>query len=443
MKVFQFVLRMVLPALGLAFLASLAKAEDARVLPAGRSRFGVIYVQTSGITQQYDDHSQPQDITAPYNVELSAANLKAASNQLSSLVSTLNTYTNYRYDPNNPQKVVSSKDAAPNSMLLGDALDRGFLNVGAEAYRQQYNFAYQYGVTDRLTIGFMAPMIKTQVYTAHSISGDNSAADIYKWVQSSNIKYTGAVQNGLNVVSSANDSTLQGLLASRGYDAFSNYDGSGIGDLVFGGRYNYVDAKTKSGEYISSFQAGFTVPTGRVHLPAELTTPSYGQGCWDLGIANIFNYNPSHFITLSNGLHYTQRFADTRTLRVESDPSDFIPGPEDEQTVNELQGDKWWTSLGATFHLTRAIDLDTSYEWYWKSIDQYSGSRPIDYSYLSDNTNEYKETVHAGLSMNTIPAFMKKDFPIPAGIAFDVYIPTTGKNTLIAPYATAELDLYF
>ena len=435
---------MLLPALALALLASLAHAEDARVLPAGRSRFSFIYAQTSGITQQFDNHSSRQDITAPYNVELASSTLKSASSQLSALINTLNTtYGNYRYDSNSSQKVVSAANAGPNSLSLGDALDRGFLNVGAEAHREQFNMAYQYGVSERLTLGFTLPLIKTQVYTAHSISGDNTAATIYKFLKSNSSNYSSSVQAGVNLLASANDNTLQGLLSSRGYDSFSNYDGSGIGDLVFGGRYNYINQKNRSGEYISSFQAGFTAPTGSIHAPSQLTTPSYGQGCWDLGIANVFNYNPTHFVTLSNGLHFTKRFSDTRALRVRADPSDAIPGPEDEQTVHELQGDKYWATVGAKVYLTRALDIETNYEWYWKSIDQYSGDRAVDYTYLSNDSNEYKETVEIGISLSTIPAFLKKDFPLPFTAALNIYVPTTGRNTLIAPYATAELDLYF
>src|SRR3954470_19705924 len=76
-------------ALGLA-ASPAARAEDARVLPAGRGRFSVIYAQSTGISQTFDSSGHAESLTAPYNIDLSAENLKSFSPDMAKLVDGLN-----------------------------------------------------------------------------------------------------------------------------------------------------------------------------------------------------------------------------------------------------------------------------------------------------------------------------------------------------------------
>ena len=415
--------------------------ESAMVLPQGRSRLSLIYAESADISQQYDNNGNTQSVVAPYNLELSAQTLSKANSDLASIVNILNSdLGNYHYDPATGKVALGGATAQNGGVPLGNALDKGFLNLDAIGQREQYNVAYAYGITDRLTVGFMMPFIRTQVNVADSITGSDSTQSIASQIAAlPNV--AGTIQNTLNQIAGANDGTLRGMLTSLGYDANQSYNGSGIGDIVFGGRYNYFNKKTKAGEFLSTFQLGASAPTGYVHTASQLIAPSYGSGCWELSAANIFNYNPFSWLTLGNGLHYTWQLPDTRDMRV--DPNAFIPGPNSDQMVNEKQGDKYSATLGATFHLTKAIDFDSGYEWDLKNTDQYSGSQPIDYSYLSYGTYTYLEQLSFGISISTIPAFLKYDFPLPAQFAVNVYIPTAGKNLIIAPYGTAELDIIF
>ena len=52
-------------ALAYALSSSPARAEDARVLPVGRGRFGVTYAQTGSISTTFNEHGQSEAITAP------------------------------------------------------------------------------------------------------------------------------------------------------------------------------------------------------------------------------------------------------------------------------------------------------------------------------------------------------------------------------------------
>ncbi len=422
-------------------------AEDARVLPSGRSRFSMIYGRTEKITNNFNPQGQSESITQPYNLELGSQNLRRADERITQLVDYLNGPETFglRYDVN--QRSTSNKGIilSDNSSLpkLGDALSRGFLNVGAEAHREQYNLAYQYGISSRLTMGFTVPFIRGRVDVTKSINGPNTAQDIYQGFLARDPGRYQSLIDALGLIQSTSTETLQDVLTAKGYTRFENYKVEGFGDLVFGGRLKLVDTENSSGEWVDSVQMGATVPTGRLKSPSQITAMDLGDGAWDVGAAHILNYRPHWRVLFSNSVNYTYRFSSNRALRVRENADDFLPDSNSEELVKSRLGNKFWTVAGLKFLATQAISLDCSYEWYWKGLDRFQGSRPKDYSYLSENTDTYKETLQIGASISSIPSFLKSDFPVPGDLSLNYYRPFRGRNTPIAPYFTAELALYF
>jgi hypothetical protein len=421
------------------FFAAFAVAEDARVLPQGRSRFTFIAGQTAGITQTFNNDGNVQSVTHQYNIALNAANLAKFNDKMNRLIDYLNN-TPGRYDPslcNTPSKCMSDDLSKPR---LGDALARGFLHVAAEANQHQFSGSYQYGVTDRLTIGAMVPLVAIDVLVDHSVNGDNTANHIYHGMG-------GAIPSDINAsldyLRSLNSESFQELLVSKGYNRFGDFHGKGLGDAVVGARYNYANVRYRSGEWISSIQLGATVPLGNVRHPRDLTAVDFGQGAWDIAGAHLTNYNPARWLMLSNGIHYTAPLKSSRVMWPRANVADAVPDQSSEENVDIWLGDKVWTTFGAQINFTESFSVDSSYELYWKKKNRYQGTRPKDYSYLADETDKFSGTLSFGASISTIPSFMKNNFLVPLNINLNYYLPIKGRNSLIAPYGTAELALYF
>lgn len=430
------------------FSHSAMGGEDAHVLPAGVGRINAVFAQSTGITQTFDSGGHAESLTAPYNLPLDADNLKNFNPDFKELVDGLNKLMpgiHYNASQRNNGHYGLTED--PNDPTPGDAISRGFLSVDAEGKHQEMQFGVMYGVTDRLTLGFMVPIIKNTVVVNHALLGNNTADDIYNYLKAQNSGFTGTpeyqkIVDALNVLRTADDETLQGILQSRGYSRFASYDGSGMGDIVAGARYNYWNKN--EGQWLSSFQLGVTMPTGKLRPPSELTQLDFGQGAWDVSIANILNWSPTSFITLTNGWHWTHRFWNHRLMRVRKDPSDFIPDTSGDEVVNQYLGDKYWVSIGGSWKPTGALSISTNYEWYWKTHEQYEGAKTDrDYNYMADNTFRYLQTWSVGASLTSIPSFMRHEFFLPAEISFDAYVPVRGMNTPIAPYGVLQLALYF
>jgi hypothetical protein len=420
--------------------ASVARAEDARVLPKGRSRLSVIVGDTANVTQTFNNDGNAESLTAPYNISLNSVNLRKFAPEMDTLVQLLND-TKLHYDEALCGTASRCLSDDPSKPLLGDALARGFLNVDAEANVTRYNFAYQYGLTDRLTIGVGVPYVHNQVHVDNSLTGANTASTIQSALGG---MYPGEINDGLTKLRTLNVETFQNMLVERGYNRFGDYDGTSIGDIVFGGRYNYLSKKAVSGaELINSAQAGISIPTGRLKDPADITAIDYGSGAWELCLAHLVNYSPRPWIMFSNGTHYTARFKSSRQMRVRNGPSDFAPDASAQEEVDVRLGDKFWTNLDTQFNLTKAVSLNANYEWFWWKKSQYQGSRNKDYGYLSELTDGYCGTLGTGVSISTIPAFLDKSFLLPLSASFNYYWPLAGRNAVIANYWTAELALYF
>lgn len=428
---------------------SSAFGEDARTLPAGRSRLSFTYAKSDGISQKFNDQGVAESITKPYNLNLDAGAISSFANtvspQFGNLISLLND-TGLRYDASasgTPSGGVTATD--PSKPLLGEALTKGFLGVDVEATQSQSAFQYMHGITDRLTVGFMIPIITNRVRASAQINQiNNTVQDYTRAFEGMGAGFSDIV-SGLQFLDNANIESLQTLaLENNGYKRFGSSETSGVGDVNFGGRYNYL--KTPSENWINSFQLSLSVPTGKTRSASALTEMDHGSGVWDVATAHVTNFTPGGARSpwmFSNGLHYTYRLPGRKIMRVRNDPTDIIPNASTEEEIELHYASKIWTTLGAKYTLSQVMSLESNYEFYWKGRDHYQGSRPKDYTYLSEETELYLETLSLTWSVSMIDGFMKKQFPLPIDFALSYYRPITGRNAAIAPFVTAELAMYF
>ena len=412
-------------------------AETARVLPEGRSRASLLAAKTASIDQTYDRDGRPISISDPYNVDLSSSKLGSFDDQLAALISVLNS-SGYYYDPNSAQKVSLSSNGGQNQRL-GDALNRGALGVQAETQRQQYALSFQRGITERLTLGGVVTWVNSSVKVKKGISGPNTASDIYRALQGSQIIPN--LGEGLEILATADINTLQEILATRGYRPFENSSQSNLGDLKFGGRY--LVAQTPSQDWITSSQAMITIPTGALKSPNSLTEVDIGQGAWDASIGQITNYSPVSYGMLSHSVTYTHRLPYSRVYRVPNSTTDFLPDATTEESVQFQLGDEFTTQLGLRVLPWTELQFDLDYQWFWKTQTRVTASSGKNTQSLSEDTGSRLETLKIGASITSIPRFLQGKFPIPGEFSVTYSIPTRGKNAVIAPYGLAELTLFF
>jgi hypothetical protein len=426
-----------------------ARAEDARTLPKGRSRFSFLYAKSNGIRQTYNDAGVAEDITKPYNMNLDAAKIggfaATISPEFANLIALLND-TGLRYDASKsgtPSGGITATD--PSKPLLGDALTKGFLGVDVEATQSQSAFQYMTGITDRFAVGFMIPIVTTTVKAGAQLSKINNTVEDYQKAFSAMGSGFAPISEGLQTLDSYNIETLQHLaLENNGYKRFGSSEQTGLGDVNFGARYNYF--KTPREYWLNSGQLSISAPTGKTHPANSITEVDNGSGTWDFTGAHIINYQPtgnrSHWM-FSHGAHYMYQLQGKKIMRVRNSESDVLPDASTEEEINTHYGSKFWTNLGAKYSFNSAFSIETNYEWYWKARDNYSGSRPKDYGYLGDQTEKYLETFNIGASLSLIDAYTRNQMPMPMDFGLNYYKPFRGRNAPVASFFTFEVAMYF
>ncbi|NDD90685.1 hypothetical protein EBZ37_01150 [bacterium] len=422
-----------------------AIAAEARVLPQGRSRLALIQGQTAAITETTTNDGERVSIMSPYQLELSGQNFRRADPRVSDLVQWLNNQSNYRYDisdNSNHGVVFSNNSALP---LLGDALSRGSLGIDAEVHRTQYVVAYQYGVTSRWSAGFAIPIVKHSVHFRHAINGRNTARDIYQGFAAGNAGSAQQLVDGLSLLSQIDTETFQGVLQTRGYQRFEDYEGSGLGDTILGSRYLYLERSTKFGLLMNAFQSQITVPTGGLASPDNLTELDFGAGAWTAQLIHTTTFTLNSRYTLSHQLGYTAKLPFSRLRRVPSQPGDFLPGPANEESVQIKLGNQWMTSAGFKAQLNPTVSLDSQIFWEWKARDSMSGSRQPTASYEAMSYGTDSASCYAQFSViaSSISAFLKNRFALPGDLTLTWSQPINGRNQILTPYGIAELALYF
>jgi hypothetical protein len=421
-------------------------AEDGRVLPQGRFRLSYSYARSGDISSKYNSSGSVESLLAPYQLQLDSTNLRTFDSNLSTLIDLLNA-TGLRFDETKKNEFTRGLTIDPSKPLIGDALERGSLSIDGEGIRTQQMLSLQYGLTDRIAVGLLVPVVRTQVSIRAGLSGNNTAKDIYQSFIASDPNLLGSfneVPLALSLIGDSDTDTLQDLLAARGYERVENTDETGIGDVGVGGRWNWWnETGTRTGDWIGSLQLSTTAPTGRLSQPSEITRFDIGQGTWELQAAQVFNYTPWRLLTLTASAHYSYRLPAERIKRVRNTPDDLIPDASTEELVEMRLGEKFWGILGARLQFTQAFSVDCGIEAYWRGQDRYQGNRAKDYTYLSNDTESYTETLQVGASLSTIPAFLSSSFPIPLDASLNYYWVPRGTNTLQTDFATAEVAMYF
>ncbi len=431
------------------FITTFAHAEDARVLPKGRSRFSFMYAKSSGITQTYNDSGVAEDITKPYNMNLDAAKIggfaATISPEFGNLVSLLND-TGLRYDASKsgtPGGPITATD--PTKPLLGDALTKGFLGVDVEATQSQSVFQYMTGITDRFSVGFLVPIVTTTVRASAQLSKiNNTVADYEKAFSAMGAGFQ-PIANGLQTLDSYNIETLQQLaLENNGYKRFGSSEQTGLGDVNMGARYNYL--KTPREYWINSGQLSVSAPTGKTHPANSITEVDNGAGTWDFTAAHVINYSPAGNRgpwTFSQGSHYMYQLPGKKIMRVRNSESDILPDASTEENVTTKYGQKFWTNVGAKYAFNPMFSIETNYEWYWKARDNYAGTRAKDYNYLGDETEKYLETFNVGGSVSLLDAYSNHHFPMPMDFSLNYFKPFKGRNAPVASFIEFEAAMYF
>ena len=376
-------------AAGLVIVASTvtdAVADNAAVLPAGTSRvYGDLYHYLP-TTQRYNPDGEREDIAYPFT------NAALDSNVLTNL--------------------------KPLDPLVGGTASIGDVAIVYEYDIDVLDAGFNYGVTDKLTVGLHIPYywIKNNVDASFDSSNANVGLN----------PGTGAccipIAAG-GVPMDTND--VQNLVSSEfGFSSIETWTGEGIGDIELGAKYRLFLEQNSA----FAITGGLRVPTGRADDPDDLTDVAWSYGNYALLLRLHYDYKVSNLWTrqrtqlhqlvpvpgdviFNTTFRYDYMLPDKKIKRVGDTPDQIFTNNREE--VSRKLGDLFNLELSGKYQITDAIAFSALYTYGFKLKDSISGNMGYNYESLEANTDSHQQVITLRASYSTLAAYRRTKSGIP------------------------------
>ena len=395
----------------LFFPFNLSLADNAEVLPKGITRLGLNSIFYFPVDEQYNDDSDAEDIATDYNANLNSR-------------------------------------IFPDLALIEQAfaMPQGSASIGNSVVSMEYDFylydlTFEYGLTDKLTIGAKIPYwhvkndVNARVSTSNATVGINPnfglPGDPFG-VPLIPISFGGIQDDAL-----ATEFVQNFLVQDFGFKRVKSWSESGFSDIEVGARYQYL--KTKN--WRLAFTGAVRLPTGETDDPDNLMDYGFGTGAW----AFLFNFNNDYIgiknTTLNITLKYNLYISDHEVLRVPDDVNQPIT-PNKEKVDRDI-GDAVEITTSAGYQFCKGSTGYLEYAYMRKFEDSVSGNRGYAYDQLEAESDLYVHVYKVGLSYSTIPLYQEKKFALPLDFSVMYRNRFAGKNVLKSQYIQLAMTVYF
>lgn len=403
-------------------LYGISFADTAEVLPKGVSTLSLNSKYFLPIDERYDDNGDNEDIDADFNANLNNSIFPALA-------------------------LVES----------GLGLPSGSASVGRSVVSFEYRFyifefSFQYGLTDRLTVGAMIPYwdvkndVNARLDTTNATVGKTPigvgwgapisplAGPFPDTVPLTTEDVQNLLGPGLDVDGDGNLDIL-----GYGYEPVATWKENGFTDIEVGFRYQYQ----KTENWRLAFTSGVRLPTGEEDDPDNLVDYPLGSGTYTILFHSNNDYIGIENLVLNASFRYEWVLPHDEVLRVPSDVN--IPITAVKEKVDRDIGDWMELEVSAQYQLTEEFSISALYQYGFAQKTEVSGSMPDSfYKPLEDETDQEEHIIMAGISYSTVSRYMKKEFPIPLTFSLTYRDRFDGKNNAFdSQYIGFNIQVYF
>lgn len=393
------------------FLTPPSFADDAKVLPKGLWRAQLVSAFTY-VEDRFSGTGESTSLGSGFSQTISPQFLAALKPEVKQLVTALNAM----------------------SPGLGDNLAIAQVDMELEANILTNLFALEYGVSDRLSVGLILPL----VYASTSVKADSTpSAEFQQMLGKAPASLRPALLAMQNQTSIENLNTV--LENDLGYSSgLESWSGSGLGDLEIGAKYNYV----KSHPYRFTVKSGVRVPTGRKDDHNQLFDVAFGDDQLDLGFYHYSDYTLLSNLYFSHEIGYIVQLPHTSNYRVPV--IDGVQISSVEASLKRDPGDYWETGLEMNYKPFELMTSSVKYRFFQKFRDEYSGEAGgLDVSRLATNS---AQTLHQGqfqIGVSNIALVKRGSAKLPMEVLAFYYHPFAGENINQSKTVGLRLKSYF
>ena len=373
-------------------------ADSAKVLPKGVSRLNVDYSFYEPVTERFDPDGDKESVATDFNTTLD------------------------------------------DTVFPG--LIPPFTNIGDSIVDFEYDFRdliinYQYGLTDKITIGIQIPYYwnKTDLKEARVDTAGATQAVL-----------DGLLGPGYPAGASSTDATVTAFVLGAiesppfSFEPFESWDDSGLSDIELGLRYQYLNNDT----WRLAFTGGVRLPTGETDDPDNLIDTEFGSGA----MAMLFRFNQDYVgienLMLNFTLKYDWVLPDEEVVRVLDDPNSPLAPAVNKEKVDRDQGDTLALEFFGDWTLSDTWSLNALYTWAVRQKDEVDGNLFPSYESLEDETDADHQSIEAGVTYSTVSRYMDEKASVPLEVGFSYESVFAGNNNYLKQQVyTLNFAIYF
>jgi hypothetical protein len=386
--------------------ALVSMADSAEVLPKGVSRVSLTAMFYSSWDSLFDPDGNTEDIDANFNETLDTNVFPALA----------------ALEPAIPP--------FPGSAVLGNSV------VDLERKNTSYEISYQYGMTDKFTVGIVIPyhQLKMDVKEARL---DTTNATVGKSVLANNLAPLTGTFAPPDVVTLTTDD-IQALLGpgldingdsipevpGYGLEPFETWEESDIGDIQIGGRYQYL----KNDDWRLAFTGVIELPTGKTDDPDNLIDVAFGSGATALGFHFNHDYTGIENLTLNGTFRYILVLPDKEVRRVPDDVND--PITINREKVDRDLGDVVELEFAGNYYLGNGLSIGMQYKYGLAFKTKVDGDLGFAYESLEDETDYTEHILTLGATYSTVPLYMAKKISVPFTLSIHYRNRFDGSNNV-------------
>ena len=414
-------------AIFITLIAATAEArETAKVLPAGIHRARLVGVVTSEVKDTLNESGQAQGLTHSLNRTVTVSDMAARASaadqaKLNSLISGLNSL----------QPGLGNQLAGSPTNLYSD------MSVN----QQVMLAAFERGITDRFSVGIRAPIVKRSIRHSFRVQRSGNAASIQQMMGT----LSPEMSAGLATLAGMDTAYFESsLFTSKGYEAPTDFEKTQLGDVEFGGKWNFLHSDHAN----TTAQLGAAAPTGAKSSLRNPFDKGNSREAWSYAVQLFQEIYPARGLTFGAASKLGYSFKDTRERAVPKSADDSLPSllPADGQVQNvtRQRGYQWESEASAYYRLPgEMFGFWGAYQYGQKGKDSFKGPGNLYYAGLEKGTDWKVQSGELGAEVSMISAFRKGRFAVPMEVSLLYNKTLAGKNTPLSSYTRLDLMVYF
>ena len=393
---------------------SLFALESTQVLPKGIRSLGVKQLHTS-VTEKYNASTQRESIAKPLSKPLKISDILKKEEGLNRMLR---------------EALVLSNEGLTFDTELGS------FKANMAAKVRVTVPLLSYGLTENLTVALALPIFEASSAVKADFNTNENADAFVRYIKSPDIAKRKEAEEARLKLNDAVGS-LNEKLVSNGYRELKDWTGTGVGDLVAALKYRFLNRSIFKG----SGTLGGIFPTGRISDPDILNDVPFGSGVTSIFTTLASDQTVASWLFFNEYVKGTFNLPGKGYIRLKT-AEEAIEVPK--EYVSFQLGHK--IEIGASAQVSTSFGLVGGFGYVYerKLGDSYTLPNNLTAKEeLEKDTASFTNYIMAKLGYSSIPAFKKKQLPLPliAGVEYKKQL--LSQNASVKDFLTFDLTLFF